>query len=361
MKKTVLFMFALSLALLGQEEFVKGTITADKLVIRAKPGTHYENIGTFTKDTEVVVVSEKDEWLEVRVPENTTAWVAADAIDENGNVLETACDLYSGPAVVFNTFGKAAPGTQLKLTGEASGNWRKVYAPENTTAWVSKSFVKLPDPAIAEAEAKRIAEEKAAEEKAKKEAEEKRIAEEKAAEEKRLAEEKAKKEAEEKRIAEEKAAEEKRIAEEKAAEEKRIAEEKAKKESEEKALKEAEEARIAAEEAKIAEQSKKLEELKSSINGVETEIKDMEETRGGFEKAPSFNGYIMPLGFHATSMASHIIYREHNGKKQALCYLNSPRIDLNDWNGMHVEVSGVLRQPDNWTLPLLNVMKIIIK
>ena len=325
MKKTALILCALSLALFGQEETVKGTITADKLVIRAKPGTHYENIGSFAKDTEVVVISEKDDWLEVRVPENTTAWVAADAIDENGNVLETACDLYSGPAVVFNTFGKAAAGTQLKLTGEASGNWRKVYAPENTTAWVSKSFVKLPDPAIAEAEAKRIAEEKAAEEKAKKEAEEKRIAEEKAAEEKRLAEEKAKKEAEEK------------------------------------ALKEAEEARIAAEEAKLAEQAKKLEELKNSISGTETDIKDMEETRGGFEQAPSFNGYVLPLGFHATPLASHIIYREHNGKKQVLCYLNSPRIDLNDWNGAHVEVSGTLRQPDNWTLPLLNVMKIILK
>ena len=350
MKKSVLIMCALSFALFAQEENVKGTITADKLVIRAKPGTHYENIGSFTKDTEVVVVSEKDDWLEVHVPENTTAWVAADAIDENGNVIETTCDLYSGPAVVFNTFGKAPAGTQLRLTGEASGNWRKVYAPENTTAWVSKSFVKLPDPAIAEAEAKRIAEEKAAEEKAKKEAEEKRIAEEKAAEEKRIAEEKAKKEAEEKRIAEEKAAEEKRLAEEKA-----------KKEAEEKALKEAEEARVAAEEAKLAEQTKKLEELKSNISGVETEIKDMEETRGGFEKAPSFNGYILPLGFHATATATHIIYREHNGKKQVLCYLNSPRIDLNDWNGAHVEVSGTLRQPDNWTLPLLNVTKIIHK
>ena len=352
MKKSVLILCALSLVMFAQESVVrKGTITADKLVIRAKPGTHYENIGSFTKGTEVEVVSEKGEWLEVCVPDNTTAWVAADAIDDNGNVLEAACELYSGPAVVFNTFGKAAPGMQLKLTGETSGNWRKVYVPANTTAWVSKSFVDVPDLALIEAEKQRLAEEKAAaEEKAKKEAEEKRLAEEKAAEEKRLAEEKAKKEAEEKRLAEEKAAEEKRIAEEKA-----------KKEAEEKALKEAEEARIAAEEAKLAEQAKKLDELKNSISGTETDIKDMEETRGGFEQAPSFNGYIIPLGFHATSMASHIIYREHNGKKQVLCYLRSPRIDLNEWNGAHVEVSGTLKQPDNWTLPLLTVMKIIHK
>ena len=99
----------------------------------------------------------------------------------------------------------------------------------------------------AEAELKRLAEEKA---KAEAEAELKRLAEEKAkaeaeAELKRLAEEKAKADAEQKRLAEEKAkaeAELKQLAEEKAkaeAEQKRLAEEKAKAEAEQKRLAEA--------------------------------------------------------------------------------------------------------------------------
>ena len=129
-----------------------------------------------------------------------------------------------------------------------------------------------------EAEAKRIAEEKAkqeteahkrAEEGARKEAEAKKQAEDKArqeAEAKKLAEEKVKKEAEAKRIADQK-----RIAEEKAkreakakrlAEEKRIADEKAKKEAEAKKL--AEQKLLAEERAKQEAEAKRLAEEKAA-------------------------------------------------------------------------------------------------
>lgn len=129
-----------------------------------------------------------------------------------------------------------------------------------------------------EAEAKRIAEEKAkqeaeakkqAEDKARQEAEAKRKA-----EDKKLAEEKAKKQAEQKREAEEKArqeAETKKLAEEKAkkeaeakriADQKRIAEEKAKREAKAKRL--AEEKRIADEKAKQEAEAKRLAEEKAA-------------------------------------------------------------------------------------------------
>ena len=381
MKAWILLVFALVLGVYAQDAARKGVVSGDKLTIRSKPGTHFEKIGTFKKGTELEILSEKDGWLEVRLPDKTPAWVTADSIDDNGSVLEAGSLLYCGPAVVFTSFSKAAPGTKLSLTGKTSGNWRQVLAPADATAWVSKAFVILPEKDEAEAAAKKEAEEKAlkeaeekrlAAEKAKKEAEEKaRLeAEEKAkkeAEEKaRLeAEEKAKKEAEEKRLAEEKAkkeAEEKaRLeAEEKAkkeAEEKRLAEEKAKKEAEEKKLAD----ERAAEEAKLKEQNTRLAELQKNISGFSEEIKDLEEIKGGFSGPPTFTGFIMPLGFHATSQATHVIYRQRGNKKQVLCYLYSSRIDLNEWNGARVEVSGTLRQPENWNLPVLTVMKILNK
>ena len=345
MKAWILLVFALVLGVYAQDAARKGVVSGDKLTIRSKPGTHFEKIGTFTKGTELEILSEKDGWLEVRLPDKTPAWVPADSIDDNGNVLEAGSLLYCGPAVVFTAFSKAAPGTKLSLTGKTSGNWRQVLAPADATAWVSKAFVTLP-------EKDEAAVKKEAEAKALKEAEEKRLAEEKAkkeAEEKRIAEEKAKKEAEEKRIAEEKAKKE--------AEEKRIAEEKAKKEAEEKKLAD----ERAAEEAKLKEQNTRLAELQKNISGFSEEIKDLEEIKGGFSGPPTVTGFIMPLGFHATSQATHVIYRQRGNKKQVLCYLFSSRIDLNEWNGARVEVSGTLRQPENWNLPVLTVMKILNK
>ena len=381
MKRLTLLLIALAAGVIvAQDAARKGTVSADKLTIRAKPGTHFEKIGSFGKGETIEVIAEKDDWLEVRLPDKTSAWVPVDSISENGTVLEGGCQLYSGPAVVFTAFSKLPPGTRLELTGKASGNWRQVYAPSTSSGWVSKAFVAVEE-AVAEVvsaaghavvetvknDDDEAARKRLEEEKARQEAEIKRLEAEKAAQEaeaKRLEEEKAAQEAEAKRLEEEKArqeAEAKRLEAEKAAQEaeaKRIEEEKQKLREQEEARKKAEEE---AEKSMLDEQNRKLAALQNSIDGFSNQIEDIEEIKGGFSGPPTFTGYIVPLGFHANSQATHILYRLRGDKKEVLCYLISPRIRLDEWNGARVEVSGTLRHPDNWTLPVLKVMRIINK
>ena len=169
--------------------------------------------------------------------------------------------------------------------------------------------------ALEEAEAKKLAQERAAEDQKqtrldeemaarkieeKRLADEKRLAEEKAAreiEEKRLAEEKAAKEIEEKRLAEEKLlAEEKRLAEEKLlAEEKRLAEEKAAREIEGKRKRIEDEKRIAAEdvarqekETRLAEEQAAREMEDKILMDVDGEVKKAKNNQNVTEKELEF-------------------------------------------------------------------------
>ncbi|MBO4345354.1 MAG: hypothetical protein J5833_06350, partial [Victivallales bacterium] len=278
----ILFLFAAGFgSVMAQEEDTwpkEGTVIAEKLTIRAKPGTHFESLGFFTRGDKVVAIGKYENWLEVKLPDSVLCWVTSEAVDEKGVVLMDSCPLYSGPAVVFTSFGKVKRGTKLSLVENASVNWRQARVPEGTTAWVSAQYImigktapaieaapakdepmtaqdiaraaeaKARDDEVKAVEAKVVAEARAdAAEKAAQEAEIKRkVAEEKRlAEEKRIADEKAKAEEAAKRAEEaQKAAQEaeaKRLAEEK-----RIADEKAKAEE---AAKRAEEAQKAAEEA----------------------------------------------------------------------------------------------------------------
>ncbi len=245
----------------------EGVVIADKLTIRAKPGTHFESLGSFSRGDKVTAIGKYENWLEVKLPDSVLCWVASEAVDANGVVLMDSCPLYSGPAVVFTSFGKVKRGTKLVLVETASVNWRQAKVPEGTTAWVSAQYIMIgkAEPVQTAAQGKNDSAVKL--DKAK-EAEVKAVEAQVVAEAKAAAAAKAALEAENKRreAEEKRVAEEKRIAEEKAkaAEAARLAEEaqKAAKEAEEKRL--AEEKRIAEEKAKAAEAARLAEEAQKA-------------------------------------------------------------------------------------------------
>ncbi|MDD4537411.1 MAG: SH3 domain-containing protein [Lentisphaeria bacterium] len=123
-----------------------GVVTATQVNVRARPSTHYERIGQFRKDDILTVVSMKDGWYEVELNDNFVCWVTADSVAVNGDVLTEPCLLYSGPSLVFTSFGQVGKGSTLTIVGAEADNWRQVRVPEKATAWVSADYIALQDP-----------------------------------------------------------------------------------------------------------------------------------------------------------------------------------------------------------------------
>ncbi len=65
-------------SLLAQTEYSwpkEGMVIADKLTIRAKPGTHFESLGSFSRGDKVVAIGKYENWLEVKLPDSVLCWV----------------------------------------------------------------------------------------------------------------------------------------------------------------------------------------------------------------------------------------------------------------------------------------------
>ncbi len=123
-----------------------GTVTANILVVRARPAPHYERIGQFARGDQVTIVGSNADWYEVRVPADTRAWIAAQYLDAVGIVTADQVRLHSGPGLVFTTFCSARQGTRLDVLGPPVDGWQQVRAPADASAWISRAYVRVADP-----------------------------------------------------------------------------------------------------------------------------------------------------------------------------------------------------------------------
>ena len=126
----------------------KGRVSAHAVVIRARPGTHYESLGKFQEGDVVKIVGESEGWYRVEVPEDVTGWVPADGVDADGIVHKEVL-IYAGPGIVFTALGKAQIGDHLKIRNKMVDNFWPVKAPLGLTAWVSKVYIQVQEGELA--------------------------------------------------------------------------------------------------------------------------------------------------------------------------------------------------------------------
>jgi SH3-like domain-containing protein len=124
----------------------KGIVTANILVVRARPAPHYERIGQFARGDQVNIVGGNADWYEVQVPADTRAWIAAQYLNAEGLVSADQVRLHSGPGLVFTTFCSAKKGTKLEVLGPPVDGWQQVRAPADASAWISRAYVSTPEP-----------------------------------------------------------------------------------------------------------------------------------------------------------------------------------------------------------------------
>ena len=130
-----------------EESSRQGIVTANVLNVRARPATHYEVVAKLERGTIVDIVSEKDGWLEIIAPPNTTAWIAAEYVMPDGTVTGDRVRVHSGPGLVFTTYAYVNEGDHVELLGAPANEWQKIQPPGDAKVWVSRAYVQIEKPA----------------------------------------------------------------------------------------------------------------------------------------------------------------------------------------------------------------------
>ena len=121
---------------------MKGRVSARAVVIRARPGTNYENLGKFEEGDVITIVGEVEGWYRVEVPKSVSGWVPADGMDDTGIVHKNIL-IYSGPGIVFTTIGKSQIGDHLTAREKLVDGFREIDPPAGVYAWVSKAYIQI--------------------------------------------------------------------------------------------------------------------------------------------------------------------------------------------------------------------------
>jgi uncharacterized protein YgiM (DUF1202 family) len=138
------------LALEAQEEALfasmfprPGVVTTSVLNVRARPGTRYEVICKLRKKDKVTIVSAREAWYEITVPEEASAWIASRFVDSAGRILADRVRVRAGAGLAFTPYGYVNEDDEVTLKGPARYGWQQIQVPQDATAWVGRDFIKV--------------------------------------------------------------------------------------------------------------------------------------------------------------------------------------------------------------------------
>ncbi len=127
-----------------------GIVTVGVLNVRAKPGLRYEVIAQLHRGTRVTVVAVQDDWLSIRVPPDSQAWIAARFVRAGGVVTGDRVRVRSGAGLVFTPYALLAKGSRVHCLGAPHDGWQRIAPPADAVGWVHRRFVKLLPAAVPE-------------------------------------------------------------------------------------------------------------------------------------------------------------------------------------------------------------------
>jgi SH3 domain protein len=163
--------FAISDLLFAQEFPYEGTVTGDKVNLRADAGEAHKSLTKMPKGAKITVVGKKEVagkvWLEVELPQDVFLYISQKYVqkkEEKGNVLP-------GVVKTEEPAGKVAVRTGVETDDVVLGyvhngdiitirgtrdTWYNIFPPKGFTGWISSDFVKgitpQPAPSLSEEE-----------------------------------------------------------------------------------------------------------------------------------------------------------------------------------------------------------------
>jgi len=142
MLKIFFIMTVVSATLCVSAEELTGTVKAQNLNVRVLPGTSYSVVATLKKGETVTVLARKDKWIKIKAPKESSVWISISCVKDDAVAKETK--LRSGPGINYNDFGTIRKGTKIKLMDEKRGEWSRIEVPDDLTAWTAADYVELP-------------------------------------------------------------------------------------------------------------------------------------------------------------------------------------------------------------------------
>ncbi|NQZ60166.1 MAG: SH3 domain-containing protein [Lentisphaeraceae bacterium] len=143
--RLLLLLLILSFSL-SAEDIRLGTVTANALRMRARPGSNFEVLGQLKKGNKVKALETKNGWLKIVAPAGLVGWLPKKYINEDGTVIGDNINLRAGANIANSSFGKVYKGNKLNVLGYKK-LWAKIEAPNSAHVWVGAAFIKI-EPSI---------------------------------------------------------------------------------------------------------------------------------------------------------------------------------------------------------------------
>ena len=132
-----------------KDETETGTVIANMLHVRAKPGEKYEVVSRLEFGDKITIKVERDDWLGVLAPVKTEAWVAANRIND-GKVVKDNVPLYAGPGTIFSSYHTLNQGEKVTVLRTTNDGWAKIQPMDDFVVWVHRNYVRISSPATNE-------------------------------------------------------------------------------------------------------------------------------------------------------------------------------------------------------------------
>ncbi|MFH1227331.1 MAG: SH3 domain-containing protein [Planctomycetota bacterium] len=121
-------------------------VTAKKLNIRSGPGLNNPDIHTIGKGDKLVVLEDKEGWIQVQLPSNVPCWIHKKYLEikgeDTGIIRGDKVRIRTAPDTSDdNTIGYVTAGMSVSLISNKN-DWYKITPPETLTGWVNKKYTR---------------------------------------------------------------------------------------------------------------------------------------------------------------------------------------------------------------------------
>lgn len=119
---------------------VEGTVKANVLNVRVRPGEKYALVAEMSRNEKVKVVNFEKGWYEIAAPAKSSVWIST-AFVKDGAVAKKAY-LRTGPSVACASYAMSAEeGSKIEVLDSTQEGWLRISPPEGLTGWINAEFV----------------------------------------------------------------------------------------------------------------------------------------------------------------------------------------------------------------------------
>lgn len=140
----IIFIFAsfFLLPIISYGDGTKITSNVDGLNVRSGPGLTYSAVGKLKKDESYNVLKKQNDWIQLKLSQNQTGWVASWLVSEAGNKTAPRQGTISSSTVESTATGlrvRSGPGTSFSTIGTFEKGKRATYIDKNES-WIQISL-----------------------------------------------------------------------------------------------------------------------------------------------------------------------------------------------------------------------------